>query len=250
MLQAYLNQGFSPETQKTYRSVLNSFFRHLKETGQSFESITPETVLDYASRYKDTTQNKIVSVVKTYYKWLTKTELSLEGITPKSFRPDRKLEISEARLMVRNAPCYRDALMMKTLFITGIRVAELARLKKENIKKSSGSFWMCFVAKGSKERRIKLQTGLAKELLAFESGKETIFGVGVRQMERIIATHSKTVLGKTVTPHCFRHGFASELMKQGVSFMTIQEALGHENISTTLKYLHNKRTGDQWFIDL
>ncbi|MEW5819728.1 MAG: tyrosine-type recombinase/integrase [Cyanobacteriota bacterium] len=250
MLEAYLSQNFSMQTKKTYRSVLTNFLNYLKEQCIKIEQLTPELLMNYAQGYKDTTQNKIVSVVKTYYKWLTRTELAIEGITPQSFRPDRKLEYSEAKRLIRAASNERDALIMKTLFITGIRVTELASLKKDNIKKESGRFYLTFIAKGNKERKIKLQSGLAQKLRTFESGKETIFGIGQRQIERIISKLAQEVLGKNITPHCFRHGFATELMKQGVSFQGIKDALGHEDISTTLKYLHNKRSDDSWFIDL
>ena len=250
MLSIYLNQDFSCDTKKTYRSVLTRFLGYLDENNLSITELTPEIVFNYVEDYKDTTQNKIVSVIKTYYKWLTKTELAIEGITPKSFRADRKLDLKEAKQLILKASCKRDRLMMKTLFVTGIRVKELATITKEDIKIERGNYYLYFVAKGNKKRKIKLQSGIARELLDYKSYKETIFGVGQRQIERIISSLSQEVLCRNITPHCFRHGFATELMNQGISFQKIQEELGHESITTTLKYLHNKRGDDSWFIDL
>lgn len=250
MLSIYLNQDFSCDTRKTYKSVLTRFLNYLDENNLSMKELTPEVVLNYVRDYKDTTQNKIVSVIKTYYKWLTKTELAIKGITPQSFRPDRKLDLAEVKQLLVKASCERDRLMMKTLFTTGIRVKELATIKKEDIKIKNGAYCLTFVAKGNKKRKIKLQPGLARELLDYKSYKETIFGVGQRQIERIISNLSQEVLHRNITPHCFRHGFATELMNQGISFQKIQEELGHESITTTLKYLHNKRGDDSWFIDL
>ncbi|MGD9580713.1 MAG: tyrosine-type recombinase/integrase [Vampirovibrionia bacterium] len=250
MLSIYLNQDFSADTRKTYKSVLTRFLNYLDENNLSMNELTPEIVLNYVKNYKDTTQNKIVSVIKTYYKWLTKTELAIEGITPQSFRPDRKLDIAEAKQLLAKASCERDRLMMKTLFTTGIRVKELATIKKDDIKIEDGAYCLNFIAKGNKKRKIKLQSGLARELLDFYSFRETLFGIGQRQIERIISKLSQEVLNRNITPHCFRHGFATELMNQGISFQKIQEELGHESITTTLKYLHNKRGNDSWFIDL
>lgn len=250
MLEVYLNQDFSYDTRKTYKSVLTRFLGYLEKKNIPVEKINPDVFMSYARRYKDTTQNKIISIIKTYYKWLTRTELAIDGMTPQSYRPDRNLPVEDVKRMIRNCTNYRDRLLMRTLFLTGIRVAEVASITKENITIDKGQFWLSFTAKGGKQRKIKLQSGLAQELLKFNSDKETIFGIGRRHVERIIASLSQEILGRTVTPHCFRHGFATELMKQGVSFQRIQEELGHEDIKTTLKYLHNKRGNDQWFIDL
>lgn len=250
MLEQYLSQGFSNDTIKTYRSVLTNFFNYLERIEIAIENITPEIVKDYAKDYKDTTQNKVISVVKTYYSWHTGKELNLEGITPKSFRPDRKLDINEVKSMLKACENKRDSLIMKTLFTTGLRVKELASIKKSDIKIEEGAYRLHFIAKGNKRRRIKLQSGIAKELLNYSSYKPTIFGIGQRQIERIISNLAQQTLSRTITPHCFRHGFATELMKQGVSFQAIQKELGHESISTTLKYIHNNRDNDNWYIDL
>jgi site-specific recombinase XerD len=250
LLEQYLSQDFSNDTIKTYRSVLINFFNYLERIETKIENITPETVKDYAKDYKDTTQNKVISVVKTYYKWHTRKDLNLDGITPKSFRPDRQLDINEVKALLKACEDDRDRLMMKTLFTTGIRVKELASIKKSDIKIEEGAYWLHFTAKGNKKRRIKLQSGIARELLNYSSYKPTIFGIGQRQIERIISGLAQQTLSRTITPHCFRHGFATELMKQGVSFQKIQKELGHESISTTLKYLHNKHDNDNWFIEL
>jgi integrase/recombinase XerD len=249
MLDVYLAQGFTGATKKTYRSVLSKFSQYLEKNGLSIEAVTPEVVYRYTKKYKDTTQNKVVSVIKTYYKWVTKLDLAVEGVTPNSFRADRQLDIHEVRKMMKVARP-RDRLIMRFLFITGVRVAEAARLKKSDIVKEQGRYWLEYVAKGNKIRRIRLQNFLAQDLLKFDSGEEALFGISSRQIERIVSKLGEEALGRVVTPHMFRHGFATELMRQGVAFQKIQEELGHENISTTLKYLHNKRDNENWYIDL
>ncbi|MEW6171207.1 MAG: tyrosine-type recombinase/integrase [Candidatus Omnitrophota bacterium] len=250
MLEEYLKQGFSYDTQKTYKSVLTRFFEYLEEVKLSIEDLTPEVILSYAGKYKDTTRNKIISVIKTYYKWLTKIELVIEAGRIQSFRADRDLSLKDVRRLINSARNPREKLLIKLLITTGIRVAEAARLKKSDITIENGAFYITFIAKGNKERKIKLQSQTARELLKYESGKDTLFGIGRRHIERIIAELSKDILGRVVTPHCFRHGFATELMNQGVSFGKIKEALGHEKIETTLKYLHNNGYNENWFIDV
>jgi len=68
--------------------------------------------------------------------------------------------------------------------------------------------------------------------------------LSVRHFERIVKKLGEKVLNRRVTPHMFRHCFATELMNQGCSFDFIRETLGHKNITTTLKYLHNKQDRD------
>lgn len=250
MLEEYLGQKFSNATRKTYKSILGRFLKYLDDKGLMIGNITPELVLEYSKGYKDITQNKIISSVRTYYHWVTKLDLQVDSIKCNTFRPDRDLSISEVRKLIKFAPSRRESLLIKLLFTTGIRVNEIANITKQDIQKENGHYFLYFIAKGNKERKIKLQSVLARELLEFNSNKDTLFGISKRQVERIISNLSQQVLSRNVTPHCFRHGFATELMKQGVSFGKIKDALGHNNIETTLRYIHNNAYGDTWFIEL
>jgi integrase/recombinase XerD len=250
MLEAFLSRDLGHSTRQTYSSVLKRFINYLTEENISINNIQPGNVLEYVKNYKKTTRNKIISIVKTYYKYVTRLDLAIDSYSVNSFRIDRNLHINDVRRLIKYAKCDRDRLIMKALFITGLRVAELASIKKSDIKKENGSYYLYFIAKGNEIRKIKLPNVFATELLNYCSSKDTLLGVSKRHIERIIANLSKEVLGKVVTPHCFRHGFATELMKQGVAFKRIQEELGHKNIETTLRYLHNGDLRQNWYIDL
>ena len=121
---------------------------------------------------------------------------------------------------------------------------------KKNIKYLGKHYHLEFIAKGNKQRIINISRDLANFLKNFCSGKDTIFGISARQIQRIIKKLGQETLEKEVTPHCLRHCFATELFKQGVSFDKIRQALGHENIMTTLRYIHNNQDKEFWSIDI
>lgn len=250
LLEEFLSRDLGIETIKTYRYELEKFERFLKEHESTIYQLKPELLYLYTKGYENTTRNKKVSIVKNYYEWVTGEKFDVKTLKQRNFVPERKLELSEVQKMIEYTSNKRDKLIMKTLFVTGIRISELVRMKKSDIKRINGKVYFKFIAKGNKERNIILQEDICRELLGFKSAQNSLFGIGKRQVEKIIARISNEALGKTVTPHMFRHGFATELMNQKVSFSKIQEVLGHELIATTLKYIHNERNDDSWNIQL
>lgn len=150
---------------------------------------------------------------------------------------------------------YRDCLILEILFNTGMRVNELCSMKMNDYDAGSGIIKL--IGKGNKERKCYITADNMPELYEHyvmlrdpflkKRGKQckhifinrfggALSSQGVRD---IVRKYSKIVgIKKNVTPHVFRHSFATLLMEQGVNLRYIQEYLGHESILTTQRYLH------------
>lgn len=90
---------------------------------------------------------------------------------------------------------------------------------------------------------------LAKELLSFKEGNKTLFGIGSRHIIRIISKLGKEALGRNITPHCFRHGYATFLHDKGAPLESIQELLGHKSKETTKRYVHVDEKHERWLVE-
>jgi integrase/recombinase XerD len=159
----------------------------------------------------------------------------------------------------RNTYAYREALrniiVVELLFSTGARVSEICDLKLENINIFSGA--IVIMGKGSKERIIQVcnsetlhalvdycrlfNEGITKAagyFLINRFGKK-LTDQSVRNIVKGLATEAK--IPKHVTPHVFRHSFATLLLEQEVDIKYIQSLLGHSSIMTTQIYTHVNR---------
>lgn len=144
----------------------------------------------------------------------------------------------------------RDLAILEMLYATGVRASELVSLKSENL------FYQDRVirifGKGNKERIVPFGENAAIALKRYLNEKERM-GYDLdylflnlrggkltsRSLQRIVEKYSKELLsGKKVTPHTFRHSFATHLLSRGADLRTIQELLGHQSLSTTQKYTH------------
>ena len=148
----------------------------------------------------------------------------------------------------------RDKAILEMLFSTGLRVSELCSLSRDiDLKKDDivvrgkgEKIRIVFLSKEAKDAvKIYLEKrGMGGEAL-FISKKET--NLTPRSIQRIIEKYSrKAGISKKVTPHVLRHVFATSLLENGADIRSVQELLGHSNISTTQVYTHitNKRLGD------
>lgn len=150
----------------------------------------------------------------------------------------------------------RDKAILETFFSSGLRVAELVSLNKEQIKTNSETkdLEIVIIGKGNRprpvyfsERAIKwlkkyLETRKDKEkalFINYKGPKNTDKRLSCRAVENIVKKYAILAgVPAFTTPHTLRHSFATDLLSQGVDLRTIQEFLGHKNISTTQIYAH------------
>ena len=162
-------------------------------------------------------------------------------------------ELAESEYQLRC--CIRDIAVIELLFATGMRISELCSLKPSDIDFESGN--ILIYGKGAKERIIQLgnQEVIAALVLYQETFKKDIEVCGYffvnrlqhklsEQSVRFMINHYAELAGisQHITPHMFRHSFATLLLEQDVDIRYIQRMLGHSSISTTEIYTHVSST--------
>ena len=232
---AYLNQTFSPRSVKRKLASVRAFYATLVE-----------------SEVIDESPFQRFRMHITYPKELPRVipKGAIEALLKSAYK-----EYQDSR----DHWLLRDILVLELLFSSGMRVSELCKLTPETFQLSNNSLRLLIYGKGRKERALQISTpellALAgKYLIAFgpriaESGAILINRRGCplsTQGVRQIINHrmeAAAVHGR-ITPHMFRHTFATDLLDAGVDIRYIQSLLGHSSISTTEIYTH-VATGQQ-----
>jgi len=213
-------------------------------------------------------QARILSGLKSFYKYLMYEEIietdptqMIEG--PKLGRklPDTlnfpEIESLFAAIDLSSPEGARNRAMLETLYSSGLRVSELVNLKLSNVYFDIG--FLRILGKGNKERlvpvgrealkfiriyteeircHLKIQPGNESHVFLNRRGKK-LTRVMIFTIIRNLA--EKTGLHKTISPHTFRHSFATHLIEGGADLRAVQEMLGHESITTTEIYTHLDR---------
>lgn len=226
-----LHKQYKPKTVKRKIASLKAFFHYLEY--QELIKENPFNKLD--TRFRE---EKLLPKTIPFH--------SIQKFLSVLYE-QKSLAISEYQLRC----CARDIAVIELLFATGMRISELCSLKPESIDLESGN--ILIYGKGAKERIIQIGNPevISALLLYQEHFKEDItvcgyFFVNKRknklsdQSVRFMIKRYAEVAGITqhVTPHMFRHSFATLLLEQDVDIRYIQQMLGHSSISTTELYTH------------
>lgn len=213
------------------------------------------------------TQSYHVIALRSFLRWLTKNDyetLSAEKIDlPKT--ESRSLKFLDASQLERllsqpdisDARGLRDKAILETLFSTGLRVSELVKLDRSKIDLKRREFGV--IGKGGKARVVflseKAVEWIEKYLTERTDKWEPLFihftkkidpsvagekmRLTARSVQRIVEKYVKKAhLPVKITPHGLRHSFATDLLMAGADIRSVQEMLGHKNISTTQIYTH------------
>jgi integrase/recombinase XerD len=214
------------------------------------------------------TQSRVISGVKSFYKFLVLERELLQSPahlleTP---RIQRKLpvflDVQEIDLMLsyidRSLPeGERNLSMLETLYSCGLRVSELTGLRLSDLHLKDD--YLRIIGKGNKERLVPIG-GAAKRLLQnyinevrchlpIQTGFEDVVYLNRRgrALSRVMVFYiikelaEKAGIKKSLSPHSFRHSFATHLVEGGADLRAVQEMLGHESITTTEIYTHLDR---------
>lgn len=213
-------------------------------------------------------QARIISGIKAFYKFLIAEELITDDPTvllegPKLGRklPDT-LEYPEIERLLEAIDLSkpeggRNRAMLEVLYSSGLRVSELVDLKRTNIYFDIG--FLRVIGKGNKERLVPCGKEALKYLRIYldevrvhvpvKKGNEAYAFLNRRgrKLSRVMvfviikALAAQIGLRKTISPHTFRHSFATHLIEGGADLRAVQEMLGHESITTTEIYTHLDR---------
>jgi site-specific recombinase XerD len=158
------------------------------------------------------------------------------------------LSPQEVQLLLKTALPGRERVFFTTLYALGLRISEAVRLQCGDID-ASRMVVQIRAGKGNKDRQLPLSRRLLEELRAWWKthhhpqwlfpGERRGQPISVSAMQRCCqATVKRAGITKSVTPHTFRHSYATHLLEAGVDLLTLQKLLGHRHLSTTAGYLH------------
>ena len=259
----------SQNTISSYLRDVNQFADYLTEHREcEIRAALPEMVRDYMGwmqgRGKSAASvTRFLASIKSFYNFLqSKGDIAAnpaKGIT--ADRAERKypeiLTAKEVELFLEQPQCvdakgFRDHAMLELLYATGIRVSELISLDMGDLNLAAG-FIRC--ASRGKERIIPLYHGAIKalqdytrdirpQLVADQAETALFVNMNGDRMSRqgfwkiIKYYQEKAGIEKDITPHTLRHSFAVHLLENGADLRSIQEMLGHADISSTQIYTH------------
>jgi integrase/recombinase XerD len=246
-------QGKSKNTIKTYSSITKKFLEFLINNGTIItdtksinSSLDKNIILKFLAELKvkkklDSNSLRLyVRAISSFLKFLDNESLAKQIKAPKvDKRLPKFITYDELNRLLENAENYRDKLIIKFLFYTGVRVSELIKIKKSDIIFEEG--FVKVYGKGGKERIVPIPKELLNELKDYinKINTENIFPLSSRQVERIIKNIAKKAgINKKVTPHILRHSLATTLLSKGVDIRYIQEILGHSSLNITQIYTH------------
>ncbi len=252
------------KTRINYEHYLKQFFRFAKISG--YNDISEENIRKfrlYLARtdLKKITQNYYMIALRNFLKFLAKK--NLEAVSPDKIElpkiSQRQIEVIDGSELARllKAPqgddlkSLRDRAILETFFSTGLRLAELCALNRYiDLKKGE----ITVRGKGEKLRIVFLSDNAreaindylrkrsdAEEALFVSLFRGKVIGrITPRATQRMINFYSRKagIMQKKVTPHTLRHQFATDLLMNGADLRSVQELLGHSNISTTQIYTH------------
>ena len=274
---AYLKieKSLSSNTIEAYINDLNKLQAYLQNIGSTAtpQEVTSEILSDflvYEGRQgiKACSQSRMLSGIRAFYKYLLMDNLIDADPTrlvdyPKIGRklPDvltiQEIDDLLGAIDLSLPEGHRNKAMLETLYSCGLRVSELVKLRLSDLFFKEG--FIKVKGKGSKERLVPISEKAIKEIkfylpdrskLDIARGHEDFLFLNRRgkALSRVMVfTIIKNLaagigLNKTISPHTFRHSFATHLIEGGADLRAVQEMLGHESILTTEIYTHLDRS--------
>ena len=262
-------RGFSTNTIDAYEGDLKQFTRYMESQGKEIENAENADIFRFIKYISQpglaaTSLSRKISSLKSFFRFLIE-EGKVEDDPTLIIEPPQivrrlpsVLEIKEVEKILEQPNLedglgIRDRAALELLYACGLRISELLDLKVENIDFNEG-FLICY-GKGEKERvvpigkyamdfltlylakvRDKLDGGKTEGILFLSKRGKRISRMGFWKRFREYCIRSG--ISKRVTPHTFRHSFATHLLEGGADLRVVQTLLGHNDISTTQIYTH------------
>lgn len=256
-----VERGLSPNTVKAYTADIEGFYEFLRHRGVTLRDASSSDISEYIISVSDylskRSQARLLSSLNSFFDYLVsegerKDNPSSAVDSPKlgKYLPV-VLSVEEVRAILKAAPNERDRAILEVLYGCGLRVSEVCSLKISEVYLKD--MFVKVMGKGSKERLVPMAPSTASAIMDYlsvrpesDAGCEDVlflnrFGralsrVAVFKMVKSVALVAG--VDKNLSPHTFRHSFATHLIENGADLRVVQEMLGHESILTTEIYTH------------
>ncbi len=266
-----IERGLSDNTVTNYQRDVQALMRYLESRYQTASPISIQAeeiqqfIYEEAKEKRAYSQSRRISGLKSFFKYLIfekyRDDLPTQWLeAPKIGRklPDT-LSVQEVELILDAVDLskkegHRNKALLETLYGSGLRVSELINLQKSDIYEKEKLLRV--TGKGNKQRLVPLGDYALQQINIYldefqkkqsiQKGYENFVFLNrrgkplTRNMIFLIVKKTTEMAGiqKTVSPHTFRHSFATHLLENGADLRTIQVLLGHESITTTEIYTH------------
>ncbi len=267
-----IEKNRSPKTRDNYGRYLRVFINFAKIKTE--QDITAEQVRNFrlslaraktpeGRNFKKTTQSYYIIALRNFLKYLIKRDF--EVLSPDKIElpkvPSRQIGIIEYKDLERllegprgqELRAFRDRAILETLFSTGLRVSELCALNRYfdldrgeiTVRGKGDKLRVVFLSERAKkaiknylDKRTDTEEALFISLTKAKNPK-VIGRIIPRAVQRLVNYYArKAGIADRITPHQLRHQFATDLLINGADLRSVQELLGHANISTTQIYTH------------
>lgn len=269
-------EKYLTDVKKASTNTLSSYLRDIRQLsiylqshgGNSLMSANDDALQKYVASLKYagksvSTVSRCIASMKCFYAYMVAEGYLMANpasglVAEKSeHKLPQILTSKEVELLLEQPQCidmkgYRDKAMLEVLYATGIRVSELIALNVSDVNLSAG---ILHCKSKNKDRYIPLYPVAVKalteyiefirtQMIASPDEQALFVNVSGERMSRqgfwkLIRTYQqKAGIEKTITPHTLRHSFAAHLLENGADLHSIQEMLGHSDISTTQVYSH------------
>ncbi len=264
-----LEKGLSGNTVEAYMRDLQLWLTYLGEARIEYKDATLPVFRDFLIELSELglqmrSQARVISGLKSFYKYLIYTDVVMDDPTlllemPKLAKkiPEvlslEEIELMEDQIDLSKMEGQRNLAIIEVLYGSGLRVSELISVKLSNMRMEEG--YMLVEGKGSKQRLVPLSGEAIKQIDFWKMDRRGypqkaeyadylfINRRGAPLTRVMIFTIIKELaaragIRKNISPHTFRHSFATHLLEGGANLVAIQKMLGHECISTTEIYTH------------
>ncbi|MGB3159926.1 MAG: site-specific tyrosine recombinase XerD [Carnobacterium sp.] len=266
-----IERGLSKNTIESYLRDLKKYLLFLKENHlMTWDSIDRYAVLSFLQQLKEEKKSagsiiRMVSSLRQFHQFLRQEKLATVDPmahidTPKKAQTLPKiLSTKEVEILIETPDTsqtlgIRDRAILEVMYATGLRVSELTELKLDDLHLSLGLIQT--IGKGEKERILPLGDLAIKWIETYLNHSRNRLERSDCRSDFVFLNHhgrkltrqgiwknlnilvKKAGIKKEVTPHTLRHSFATHLLENGADLRTVQELLGHSDISTTQIYTH------------
>ena len=260
-VEAYLNDVFKLE------KYFNEIGREISPVSVSYPDLK-EFIIWYGINNKNTrTQSRVLSGVRAFFRYLliegeiTENPASLLESPKIGLKLPEVLSIAEIDRMISEIDLskpegHRNKAILETLYGCGLRVSELVNLRLTDIHYNEE--YVVVTGKGDKQRLVPVSNKALKEIDLYKLDRKRLPIIsdqnilflnrrGKRLTRAMIFTITKDLaakagIKKNISPHTFRHSFATHMIEAGADLRAVQEMLGHESILTTEIYTHIDRS--------
>jgi integrase/recombinase XerD len=270
-----LEKGLSENSIQAYESDLGKLIIFLDEIGfkEDLDKVDAMLLHNFvkwvnASGLNERSQSRIISGIRSFYKYLAIEErVSIDpALTLDSPRIGRKLpdvltvneiDLLFSKIDLSKPEGRRNRAMLEVLYSCGLRVSELLHLRMSDLYIDEG--FVRIIGKGNRERIIPISSTALKEINLYMPDRNSMLNIDKEHVDVLFLNRrgkrltrvmiftiirqltEKAGIKKRVSPHTFRHSFATHLVNGGADLRAVQEMLGHESIVTTEIYTHLDR---------